>query len=154
MFWVWFWRLKCWVSRRWLQLASCSKGMAQSWGSFVVQTSSASKEEQRVFPVHDSLCFAVDGVQDCPTWAPASRKDTTAPPHADICKPEGQVWSLSSVLQEASAGDHEFVFAWQGEQQLGRQIEVGSSIQQKFQPADYYNSQACWWWMHAQVMCM
>ena len=48
MFWDWFWRLKCWVSRRWLQLASCSKGMAQSWRSIVVQTSSASSEERRV----------------------------------------------------------------------------------------------------------
>ena len=59
-------------------------------GPVVVQTSSASNEERRVFPVHDSLCFAVDGVQDCPTCAPLSRPDTTAPPHADICKPEDQ----------------------------------------------------------------
>ena len=39
MFWVCSWRLKYWVSRRWLRLASCSKGMAQSWRSFVVQAS-------------------------------------------------------------------------------------------------------------------
>ena len=39
------------------------------------------------FQVHDSLCFAVYGVQDYPTCALASRPDTTAPPHADICKP-------------------------------------------------------------------
>ena len=51
----------------------------------------SSNEERRVFLVHDSLCFAVDGVQDCPTCAPASRPDTTAPPHADIFKPEDQV---------------------------------------------------------------
>ena len=43
------------------------------------------------FPGHDLLCFAVDGVQDCPTCAPASRIDILVPCHADICRPEGQV---------------------------------------------------------------
>ena len=57
--------------------------------------------------MHDSLCFAVDGVQDCRTCAPASRLDMPAPGHVDICKPEGQVRSLSSVWQEANAGDLE-----------------------------------------------
>ena len=139
-------------------MTSCS----QSWQSFMVQTSSASNEERRVFPVHDLLCFTVDGVQDYPTWAPGSQLDMLVLCYVDICRLEDQVSSLSSVWWEASAGDPEcrlksdqtFVFAKQGEQQLVWQIEVGSSNRQKFQPADYYNIQACWWWMHAQVMCM
>ena len=44
------------------------------------------------FPgLHDLLCFAVNGLQDCPTCDPASRLDMLVSRHVDIFRAEYQV---------------------------------------------------------------